>query len=216
MNRPFEYKDKEKGMRRQSLQPPSLLHQFVSCRFYYYYYCQVAIRRSNLHSISWVYNVPKDKRFMDWAVFMTYADWQEIAAESKIPWKADSQGWQSRWHKEKLSYWGWLRISWPPAFILHRSGGWEYMVDFRESQEEAPGDKWPSKEKPTASSRSLYKLPPSPPLSPVYTPMKANLSSHCTNGLPFCEFFLECAPLHYFTHWLLKCRSAVSSSVNQG
>lgn len=99
----FEYKDKAKGMRRPNLQPPSLLHQFVSCRFYYYY-CQMAIRRSNLHAISWFCNVPEDKRLMDGAVFMTYADRQEIAAQSKTPWKAHSQGWQSMWNKEKLSY----------------------------------------------------------------------------------------------------------------
>lgn len=61
-NRSFEHKDKEKAMRRHNLQGcPALLHQFVFCRFYYYY-CQMAIKKSNLYSMSWCYTVPEDKR----------------------------------------------------------------------------------------------------------------------------------------------------------
>lgn len=35
--------------------------QFVYCKFYYDY-CQMAIRRLNLHSIFWFFNAPEDKR----------------------------------------------------------------------------------------------------------------------------------------------------------
>lgn len=54
---------------------PSLWHPFVCCVFYYYY-CQEAIRRSNLHCISWLYNVPEDKRLWIGLLSWTYADWQ--------------------------------------------------------------------------------------------------------------------------------------------
>lgn len=64
------------------------------------------------------------------------------------------------------------------------------------------------------SSRVLYQLPPIPPLTSVYTPMEYRWF-HCTDNLPFHEFFLECVPLHCFTLGSFKCRSCASSSVRE-
>ena len=60
MSHSFEFKNKEKGRRTKGKEetkpsrPPSLLHQFVLCGFYYGH-CQMAIRVSNLPPISFFF-----------------------------------------------------------------------------------------------------------------------------------------------------------------
>lgn len=130
---PLSIKTKKRQWEATTFKAAQLLHQFVFCR-YYYYYCQMAIRRSNLYSISWCYTVPEDET-MDWVDLVTCADGQKRAG--KIACQACSPHEWGTGSMEKAFYQDLLRGSRPLAFVLHVPGRWEH-VDSRESQEEAP------------------------------------------------------------------------------
>ena len=76
--------------------------------------------------------------------------------------------------------------------------------------------KWPSKKNLIGVARLFTSWPRSAStLICLHSPWQGNLCSHCTNDLPFHEFFLECAPPHCFIHRVFKFSSGVSSGVRE-
>lgn len=213
MNHPLEYKDKEKGTRRQNLQPPSLLHPFVFAVFII-----IIIVKWQLGGQTYI-------PFLDSTMSLKTRDyglgcfhdiyWLTGNHREKITWKAHSQGWQGTWDKGR--YFTEVGLgSHDLQFLFYTevvggSMGWALEKANKRPQQV----KWPSKWNPTGRSRALDQLVP-PPHSHLSTlPWKGNLCSHHTNDLPFCGFFLDYAPLHCFTHRRFSFRSGVSSGVRE-